>query len=100
MESTVQIRKKVRKHIRETINNSRVQTKGYRVEYQCKPHKGDWDGHFYTFEELVRELIEMEVADWDIWVTTYDLDSRDEPNGEMCMLYQYFNLKQILSQGE
>tara|TARA_R100000781_G_scaffold110339_1_gene75768 strand:- start:25 stop:315 length:291 start_codon:yes stop_codon:yes gene_type:complete len=95
MKNEIETRKKVRKHIRNTILNSGIKTKGYRCEYQCKPLNENWDGHYYTFEELVHELIRLGKAEWDIWLTTYDSDSRDEPSGDLCMYYQYFDLENV-----
>ena len=97
MTGTVEIRQKVRRYIRDTIAKSGIDRNGYRCEYQIKPHKGKWDGSYCTFEQLVKELIEMEKADWDIWITCYNSDSRDEPTGDMCMLYQVFDINKVLN---
>tara|TARA_S200002703_G_C3802554_1_gene248125 strand:- start:3386 stop:3682 length:297 start_codon:yes stop_codon:yes gene_type:complete len=95
MESTVQIRQKVKKYIRETIAKSGIKKNGYRCEYKIMPKDEDWDGSFYTFNEAVNVLIEMEKAEWDIWLTCYDSDSRDEPI-DLCMFYQPFDINQVI----
>jgi hypothetical protein len=83
------------------INNvERINRSGYDVEYKCfNGTSDDWDGHFFTFNQMAEEMIRLGKGWWDVWVTSRT-DKHgfqgQEPNRPAFDIDTPFNIFEIL----
>ena len=83
------------------INNvEKINRSGYDVEYKCfNGTSEDWDGHFFTFNQMAEEMIRLGKGWWDVWVTSRADKSGyqgQEPNRSVFDINTSFNIFQLL----